>query len=667
MEKELKVVNDSLNNSGIKKDYKDAICEYVWNGFDAEASEINIDYKVNELDGIESIEIIDNGIGIDYDNLDNTFGAFLSSEKKGNKTLNSVHGSKGKGRFSFLGFAQNCEWDTIYSDKENYNYKIEIDSRYKNKYKVSNRQKTTMNTGTSVKISQIDELTKENMESIGLKQSLLNNFSWYLYLKKENKYKLILNGNELQYKELINDELSEEIKITIDEYNFDIFFINWKENVNSKFFFYMMNSNFEQSSKEHTKYNNNGIEFFHSVYIVSNYFDNFVNMSYTDENQIMINDGTKNEKDKIYKELLKKLNEIVGKKYKQFIRKRSDTLIEGFESDKIFPIFSEDKYGQLRKKDLENVVREMYCVQPRIFKGANIEQKRVIVQFLDLLLNSEERENILIILENIINLTKEEREALVNILDKTKLNNIISMIKMLKDRQIVVNSLKKIIFELADYTNERDHIQKIMEKNYWLFGEEYNLITADKTFQRSLEEYDYKMYGYKTKEEYSIENKQKNRRMDIFLAAKRKLNSFSNASKMQENIILELKAPSVPINAEIFRQIEDYMELIKNEPQFNSITRMWKFYAISSEVDDFIKTKYEEYEEKGDPFLVKSVKNCKIYVMTWDDVFRNFEENYNFLYEKLNFDKEKLENEIIIEEKGRENVNKIVDEVLNQE
>ena len=135
---------------------------------------------------------------------------------------------------------------------------------------------------------------------------------------------------------------------------------------------------------------------------------------------------------------------------------------------------------------------------------------------------------------------------------------------------------------------------------------------------------------------------------------------------MQENIILELKAPSIPISVDIFRQIEDYMELIKNEPRFNSVTRMWKFYAISSEVDNFIKTKYEEYQEKGEPFLVKSVKNCKIYVMTWDDVFRNFEENYNFLYEKLNFDKEKLENEIIAEDNNREGVDKIVNETLNR-
>lgn len=51
MKKELKVKNDSIDVAGIKKDYKDAIMEYIWNGFDADATKIDLNYKVNELGG----------------------------------------------------------------------------------------------------------------------------------------------------------------------------------------------------------------------------------------------------------------------------------------------------------------------------------------------------------------------------------------------------------------------------------------------------------------------------------------------------------------------------------------------------------------------------------------------------------------------------------------
>ena len=44
-----------------------AIAEYVWNGFDAKATVVNIDFEIDnaELDTIKNIRITDNGTGID--------------------------------------------------------------------------------------------------------------------------------------------------------------------------------------------------------------------------------------------------------------------------------------------------------------------------------------------------------------------------------------------------------------------------------------------------------------------------------------------------------------------------------------------------------------------------------------------------------------------------
>ena len=46
----------SVINSGITEDYKQAFVEYIWNGFDAGATEINISYvQANELGALESV------------------------------------------------------------------------------------------------------------------------------------------------------------------------------------------------------------------------------------------------------------------------------------------------------------------------------------------------------------------------------------------------------------------------------------------------------------------------------------------------------------------------------------------------------------------------------------------------------------------------------------
>lgn len=668
MERELKVKEDSIDSSGIKKDYKEAIIEYIWNGLDAGANKIDITYKKNSLDGVESICISDNGSGIKYENLDNTFDAFLSSEKNVNSSYTTtVHGSKGKGRFSFLGFANNCNWQTTYQlgDKK-YKFSININAEKPNKYYPSEKEEVNNEeTGTIVTIYNINNLLQEQMESKELEESLLENFSWYLYLKKNEDCKIILNGKEIKYSKFIDEKLTQDFVENINEEKFNIFFIHWKGNVKYKYFFHMLDENNNQKALQHTKFNNNAIGFVHSVFVNSEYFNGFESLKCSKnelEEQINI-DNKKNERDETYKELIKKLDVIVNKKYKDFIKEKSNILIKSFEEEKIFPEFTKDIYGKIRKKELENTVKEVYCAQPKIFKGASKEQKKIIVHFLDLLLNSDEREHILNIMENITKLSKEERESLSNVLTRTTLSCIVETIKMLDERNIVIEKLKKLVFETAEFTNERNHIQKIMERNYWIFGEKYNLVTADKPFEKALSEYRYILEGYKNKQEYEIENTEKNKRMDIFMCAKRPLDVYPNSSIKEENIILELKAPTVTIDKEIFQQIESYMEIIKNEPQFNSSLREWKFYAVSNKISDFIKDKYEENEAKGQPFLVKALRNYKIFIMTWDDVFKNFEHKHRFLFDKLIIDKEKLEKQFEEQEKSREGANRLTEEI----
>lgn len=82
MQLSLSVKDKSIETSGITKDYKEALCEFIWNSFEANATEVIISYTKNELSGINSICISDNGDGIVYEDIEDTFGTFLASKKK---------------------------------------------------------------------------------------------------------------------------------------------------------------------------------------------------------------------------------------------------------------------------------------------------------------------------------------------------------------------------------------------------------------------------------------------------------------------------------------------------------------------------------------------------------------------------------------------------------
>ena len=100
----LSVKNQSIESSGITNDYRDAICEYVWNGLEAHATEICIDFSSNIACGISELSISDNGDGIVYEELGDTFGAFLASKKNLMSLKMKSKANKGKGRFSFIAF-----------------------------------------------------------------------------------------------------------------------------------------------------------------------------------------------------------------------------------------------------------------------------------------------------------------------------------------------------------------------------------------------------------------------------------------------------------------------------------------------------------------------------------------------------------------------------------
>ena len=113
----LSVKNQSVESSGITKDYKEALCEYVWNGFEANATEVRISYTLGQMEGIDSVIVSDNGSGINYNELSDTFGAFLTSQKNNFSLKLKSKSNKGKGRFSFTAFSSLVKWETNYIDE----------------------------------------------------------------------------------------------------------------------------------------------------------------------------------------------------------------------------------------------------------------------------------------------------------------------------------------------------------------------------------------------------------------------------------------------------------------------------------------------------------------------------------------------------------------------
>jgi Histidine kinase-, DNA gyrase B-, and HSP90-like ATPase len=130
--------NIEIGTPGIRKalnkyDTESSIAELVWNGFDAGARIVSIDYTAHELGGLDSLRVTDDGSGIPRHLLQEKFKPFLHSNKvfdpdETHYGPSAKHGKNGMGRLTFFKFASKAVWKTTYESPEGgfRQYDIEI-------------------------------------------------------------------------------------------------------------------------------------------------------------------------------------------------------------------------------------------------------------------------------------------------------------------------------------------------------------------------------------------------------------------------------------------------------------------------------------------------------------------------------------------------------------
>ena len=664
----LSVNNQSVDSSGITNDYREAINEFIWNGFEANATKILIEFSTNEAYGLRELIIRDNGDGINFDELNETFGAFLASKKRLLSLKAKSKVNKGKGRFSFVAFAENVVWNTVYRVGDKYKkFSISMSADSKDAVECTEPEPTDKKaTGTDVVFSNITSLNVENMSFDVMEMALLKEFAWFLYLYKSRNLEIVFNGEKLDYSKYINTDMSEKAYKTIDGYSFTISLVVWQESIKEKYCCYYFDTKSVLKGRDYTSFNRNTINFNHSVYVSSNFFDNRERLP-EDCGDTQMSLFIQEEDKKTLKKLNKEIQALIEKQMSFFLSEKADGIVEEMISDrKTFPKFSDDVYGRMRQADLTRVTKEIYKIEPMIFYKLKPIQEKSLLGFLNLLLSSEEREQVLTIIEQVVDLTPEQRNEFAKMLRRTSLENVIDTIKFLEERFRIIEILRSLVFDMTQFTNERDHIQKLVEQHFWLFGEQYNLASADQRMKTALEGYNNILYGESDISAKLNPDTENERRMDIFLCNKRTVESTVGAFE-EENIIVELKAPKVSLSKKVYRQIEDYMDYIHRQPAFNSSIRRWKFIAVCKEVDDEIIERYKAFERYGKVGLVYKVEKYEIYALTWDDVIKSFEMRYSSLLDKLKYDREQIANELMDEVHavdGREKATELVNRAL---
>lgn len=633
-----------------------AIAEYVWNGFDAKATVVNIDFEIDnaELDTIKNIRITDNGTGICYEELPIKFKKFYESQKRIANENNTefTRGKNGYGRFTFYKFARFANWETRYSkDAQIMSYDIRIDSDTLKDYTTTEplvSDDTT--TGTCVVFNEISSDISSLFITKTLIPYLKAEFAWFLELKSE--YQIYINGQELDYSSIIAEQesispiLSHNQKNNI---NFQCKYIRWNVKMNDEYSrFYFLNNDLELKFTKTTLLNKKGDNFWHSVIVIDDFFNEINCDNELDDNAIQPKLFDNSADRKLFKELITQLNEFLKKKRRPFLKEQAEVMVTKYKNEDVFPKFGTEDWDIVRREGLENFVKELYEVEPAVFMKLNKEQKRVFLELLNLVMDSGERDSLFKILDAVVELDSNDRKEFAKILEITRLKQVVSTIKLISDRLLTLENLKKIVFNHTLQANEVRDLQSFIEKHYWIFGEEYRMVCAEEVkFEEALRKYIYILRGVSEKKYIAHPNKYKE--MDLFLT----FNDFRDGRP--HNIVVEIKNPTTikQLKSEQLNQLEQYMDVILKQDCFNDANEFWTFILIGQDYDDIVGRRVIN-KLTG---LVQNDSNYSLYVKKWSEITNEVERRLKYLLDKLKIERATLSKS--------QSLNEVMNEVSN--
>jgi len=318
------------------------------------------------------------------------------------------------------------------------------------------------------------------------------------------------------------------------------------------------------------------------------------------------------EKNKDYDDFKNILKEDVYYPYKE---SKSSSFLKEYTFDKIAYLL-EDKYHLLKKAD---TTREI--IYPLIDKSISSGHIRSI-------------------LHSILKLDDEFLKKFNELLEKSDLESIIEFSESVASKNQFLDFLFNIVYEEpAKWLRERNQLHKIVEKNLWIFGEQYAYtpyisLYSDKNLQNILDGLRDKFFNYiptiEDENIIEIEDQELNNITDLFFYNEKILDD-----EKREIMIVELKAPKCKISQKELMQIDRYQYHIEKEGVFTG-NRKYKLILISSDISDYAKSKIGVID-KNNLFLYNKSKTKEIetWVIKWSDLIEENRKKLSFLGEAL--------------------------------
>lgn len=624
-------------NVSLKSDYLSKVSnvppirgieEAIWNSLDADATEIYVKFNRNELNRIEEVIIEDNGHGIDINKIESEFTTLGGSFKKNalrSPNSRKYHGSQGAGRIKLASIGNDIDITTTYYDnskKSLYDINVYISASNLSKFEVLNITKSTkQSTGTRIKISNL--LNKSNsLQSEKTLNDILEIFTAYHFSYSD--FKIVYDGETIDFNKNIKNTYTEEFKYLVNSSSeqFLVKIIEWKNNDTDKKICFCDSEGIMIEDNLHKL----RLQLPLSIYVLSNYF-------------ATIKDGILqlNDMQPDLSKITNKAKEIAKKYDLDQIHLQAKEYITELKKEDIYPYKSEP---QTPIEKIEQQVFDITALQLKKYlplnSGAKATKREKTKDRITLTLIKEAISSnpsvISKLLKAVLGLTTDEQSDFAELLERTTLSAIINTSKEISDRLIKLEGFKDIIIgEHSKKILERKHLQKLLEQEYWIFGDNYQFGAADNTLRTVLKKYLH-FLGRNDFEELVLDEKNADKIPDICLWKQYKKDYQGN----KENLIIEIKKPTLEVGMKEVNQVQTYANKIIEDPAFPKQKTFWTFYLLTNKYDSNVAQVCNQLNREQGLYIEGG--HYKIYIKQWSEILNDAEARLSFLQDKLNLE-----------------------------
>ena len=639
-----RVIKDILTKY---KDTFHAFMELINNSLQAKATQISI--KVNyPKDGeiaassVLSMEILDNGHGVPYSEFDKTLLEIGTTVKQQ---------GQGIGRFSALQIGEKMEICTVAYDAAvkqysqtsfEINSSILVDSQLEQvDFDVPYEYIAQTNPYYKVTISQLHCNSQKNILKKNkltddflpdkIRQAIFENYPFQIFNKN---VKFIVNGDEIKREEFVIGEPRRKTIQYIDsngkEHEMNFHFYNVKlSQYKVKVFLQLENAGIKTVAHEYTYSSDWYTPDLGTwlIYVDSSLFDS----------DLFRNLDVESLGDKEVTNLKNTIKEVINDFFKA-TNKRFEKFVNELEKDNSYPyrrytpssssqetIFKkaayllEDEHGLIKK---DNKIRDLlYPLLDKAISNGDVEY----------------------IFQEIAKLSDDTMTKFRSLLDQVDLEDVIHFASSVADKMKFLEFLHELTYgDISKVLLERKQLHKIIEKNLWVFGENYTFTPAlwsDKKIGNILEEIrkGYFNYDLSAADDNLIE-------IDNFEGLDDITDLFFFNDKKTDNgvreiMVVELKSPKCAISIKEIEQINRYAYTLETKSGLPTDKVKYKLILISSKLTGYAKS---QMNSKGKvystPFLFdkKADRDIEVYIIEWAELIEHNKRLLGYLSEQLN-------------------------------